>query len=871
MRQALKTPLQRTIKRYTGLLLSLPLAGISLPVVAQTPAGSKLEHYAIEEVLVTARRRVESIQETPIAVTAITGDDLREQGIGSTDELAKTVPSLHIANAAAVQIYIRGVGERSGYARVDPTVGVYLDNIFLPRTDGQILDTIDIESIQVLRGPQGTLFGKNTTGGAMVISLAKPEDFVSGYAELGAGNYQAGNFKAGVNLPLSDNVLTRFSVSAVRDDGYINDVREDEQYSSKNRQAGIAQLRWTPSEELLLDFLAYYGHSDETKPLAAGDCSIVSEQALFQRGLFIMFQGDTIANQPSTLRNNCEQNSFENLGDLNADLGSNSRHEYEYENLILGMTAEWEFNTGDTLKFILSRRSAVEGPSLGADADAGRIDILETSSIGDSERDSYSAELQFTGLALDDRLSYTSGLFYMDEANTETLLVYTALGGLDGETLAQFGAGMNPTGPTTALGTIPFVGALTGPITQSEFDLDTQTAGIYGQVSYDFTENFQATLGIRHTRENRGTHLVFTEADEQAITNQLLASGRFGAPVMGFHPYLLGWATDPVGFANSLFPDANGDGIADYEMDFANQRIETREKTYSETTPMISASYNVPVDALAGGALSFINSVMFYGTISEGFKSGFFEPRGVDGLVLLEPERVLNRELGIKVDALQRRLRFNTAVYQMDFKNMQLVQVGTDSEGGIAIGFENAGESTISGIEIETQYMPYPGVLVSATFSHNDYEFVEFVDADFMDLSLRNERNLIDRSDEPFPVTPETSASLGLQYAFQTSVGVFTPRLDASYKGEIYYGVDRGAYEALQRDKSLVTSKPYTLLDARVSWLNNDGDVNVALFVKNLTDERYYIGGQATGDVVGTFAKTVGVPRIVGLQLRKEF
>jgi iron complex outermembrane receptor protein len=130
----------------------------------------------LEEVLVTARKRSESMQDIPIAVSAISAEDLRDRGISNTSELTKSVPSLEIRKGQANQIYIRGIGERTGFARVDPTVGVYLDDLFLPRSDGQLLDTVDIRSIQVLRGPQGTLFGKNTTGGAMVVSLLKPDD-----------------------------------------------------------------------------------------------------------------------------------------------------------------------------------------------------------------------------------------------------------------------------------------------------------------------------------------------------------------------------------------------------------------------------------------------------------------------------------------------------------------------------------------------------------------------------------------------------------------------------------------------------------------------------------------------------------------------
>ncbi|WP_288363388.1 Plug domain-containing protein [uncultured Spongiibacter sp.] len=184
---------------------------------AEPAADDTVQKGVLEEVLVTARKRSESMQDIPIAVTAISADSLRERGISNTSELTKSVPSLEIRKGQANQIYIRGIGERTGFARVDPTVGVYLDDLFLPRSDGQLLDTVDIASIQVLRGPQGTLFGKNTTGGAMVVSLQKPDAEPAAYVEAGVGNYAQRRLKAGVNWPISDHFFTRAAINITKD------------------------------------------------------------------------------------------------------------------------------------------------------------------------------------------------------------------------------------------------------------------------------------------------------------------------------------------------------------------------------------------------------------------------------------------------------------------------------------------------------------------------------------------------------------------------------------------------------------------------------------------------------------------------------
>ena len=191
----------------------------------QAPAASpgKKVSASLEEVLVTARRRRESLQETPIAVTALSGAELQERGIVNISELTKSVPSVEITESVSNLIYIRGIGQRAAFARVDPTVGVYLDNIFLPRADGHLMDTVDVENIQVLRGPQGTLFGKNTTGGAIVLTLEKPKADTEGYLFGSVGNYERVQVRGAYNTALSDNVFARISFNHLQDDGFFED------------------------------------------------------------------------------------------------------------------------------------------------------------------------------------------------------------------------------------------------------------------------------------------------------------------------------------------------------------------------------------------------------------------------------------------------------------------------------------------------------------------------------------------------------------------------------------------------------------------------------------------------------------------------
>ncbi|MFT5606181.1 MAG: iron complex outermembrane receptor protein, partial [Paracoccaceae bacterium] len=268
--------------------LTFSLLFLSAGADAQTdPTDKKATRGTLEEVVVTARRRAENLQETPIAVTSLSGDALREQGITNTADLTKSIPSLQINSPYSNQIYIRGIGERTGRTRVDPTVGVYLDGIYLPRPDGQLLDTVDVQSIQVLRGPQGTLFGKNTTAGAMVLTLEKPHDTFEGYVEAGIGSYEQRDIKIGLNMPVTDTLFTRLAVHTLKDDGFLKDV-SGIRTAADDRKSLLFQTRWDASDDVVVDGLLFASKTREVFP--GTNCTLINEdKALFASGIYLMW------------------------------------------------------------------------------------------------------------------------------------------------------------------------------------------------------------------------------------------------------------------------------------------------------------------------------------------------------------------------------------------------------------------------------------------------------------------------------------------------------------------------------------------------------------------------------------------------------
>lgn len=839
-----------------GILLALP----------EAPAFANTSYTAtIEEVYVTARRRKENIQESPIAVSALTGDDLREAGLSQTEDLSTIVPSLHIQKGASNQIYIRGIGERTGYARVDPTVGIYLDDLYLPRSDGQLVGLLDLQAVQVLRGPQGTLFGKNTTGGAIVLTLAKPHDTFEGYAEATLGNFNTRSAKAMVNGPLSNTVSARMLLSSTKNDGFVKDAFTNEHFNSIDQLAAIGQLRWDLNDTVSVDMLGYHGKVRENLP--GNNCRINNDDALFVNGLGLMWPGDTDATAPHAYKDNCDNNSQAVLGDLKVSHGPNPNYNKDLDTTLIGTTGNFELSDSFQLKAVLGYREETKGPALKSDNDGGPADWSEAIQIGDSVGRSYSAELQVNSSWFDDQLSISSGLFYMGETNSETSLLTAQLVGIDAASLLQLGAGSKPTTPLVS--GLPFVGQLLGsPMFISEFDLDNKTQAAYLQAVWDATDNWQFTGGLRYTVETRDSHLGIRSSDAEAIANRMVLSGRFGPGSDGLHPYLgAGWIDDPVQIAHDLFADQNGDGFPDYPMApgyFQRDQLEVR---FTELTPMLSASYQVDTGALRDTAL---DALMVYGTWSNGFKAGFAEPLLADGLQVIEPETVENWELGLKSDLFNRTLRINAAAYHMVFQNMQLNTVGTDTQGNLAVTHQNAGESVIEGGELEVMWMPSAAVSISLNYSNNNYRFTEFTEPDLITLALTGEKVPVDRSDEEFPLSPEESANLGIQHTADLAEGQLSSRVNISYKSDIYQGLDRGSWLAGRENRDLAFSEPYSLVGARFTWTDGEGNLAITVYGKNLLDKRYFFG-TSVGDSLGTFNRLIGEPRTYGLTVRQQF
>jgi len=789
----------------------------------------------LEEIIVTARKREESLQESPVAISAFSAESLREAGISNMRDLSGSVPGLNMSEQGtkSASIFIRGIGQKESNSALDPSVGVYVNGIYLSRTDSQLLDTVDTESIQVLRGPQGTLFGKNTTGGAILVSTKSPNtEAVSGSASTKLGNFGRRDAKVSVNLPLNDDSLSmRLSVNSVKRDGYLENTLDSRAFGDEDRLAAAARVLWEPGEVFSADLFTYFSKIKENG--VALTCLFANPQANLAGQLTYPNASGTFTSFQSVC-NQSEKLADDNKVAINGSL-------FQMTSELVGLSLSWDLEPFE-LKSITSigRQHDIV---LSDDADGTSIEAIQTGhrsletylegsgiDFDEEERTQLSQEFNIVGSALDESLSYTIGLFYSTEKIDNT--PYTQVVGPDTFSALSF---------ADSLSTHQFLG------TQS--DLDTSTAAFFTQVTYDVNDLLQATIGARYTEESRKRDVSVYSVDLATFAQRVGATA-ISSPIDGLQftdaqalldAYQLvrtGAVTIPINPA----PKTDGD-----------------DGTWSKFTPAMTLSFQNLENYLN---IESLDHALGYVTYSKGFKAGGFEPKG-SKLVSFDPEEVTNYEIGLKLDTFGNRLRINTAIYYMEYKDMQtrIAEAG-EKISDLFLYLSNAGEATVKGYELEIYNQTTDNLSLMATFNYTKGEYKEFETPAVVNFQVTT----VDRHKEPFGGSPERSGSLTASYNIDTdSVGVFVPRLSVVYRDELYIGMD---YRSPEFEQSTLNS--YTLINARLSWIPND-EWNITAYVDNLTDKDYFQGGYAVMDALGAATVVKAAPRTYGIEISKDF
>ncbi len=418
----------------------------------------------IEDIVVTARKRSENLQETPISISAFSAAGIEQRGVTNVSDIDSFTPNLTFQRSAAqsgdkstAQIYIRGVGQSDFTLTTDPGVGLYLDGVYIARSIGSALDVLDIDRVEVLRGPQGTLFGRNTIGGAISITSRAPDtEKLFGSAEITVGRFGRLDVKGGINVPVSDTVAFTASVLRKTSDGYITRPNLASKTGEDNLWAGRVALRWKPSAAFTLNLSA-----DGTRIRETSCCS---ELVAVYPGLLAGFHNAVVA---PTLVPTLGQAAFFNNGSLPSRPYQDNAGFNRPANLNLwGVSANAEYEVSNQLSFKSITAYRKFDSINGGDIDHTPLRVNETVNTFNNRQ--FSQEFQILGKAFDNKLSYILGAYYFDES------------------------GFNEDAVNFSI-----VSLVSGGFTHNT------SVAFFGQSTYNFTEALSLTTGIRWTRDTK--------------------------------------------------------------------------------------------------------------------------------------------------------------------------------------------------------------------------------------------------------------------------------------------------------------------------------------------------------------------------------
>lgn len=771
---------------------------LALPILLMVPAAVQAQQTqaratVLEEVVVTAQRREQDLQRTSVSVTALSGELLADADLPELTSLENLVPNLNFrigsdGGNSTLQAFIRGVGQFDFAITTDPGVGMYIDGVYQSRTIGANMEFADIAQVQVLRGPQGTLYGKNTIGGAINVVTKSPGNETE--FELGGslGSYQHRELEGYVALPLIDDTLAASAALLVRrSDGWQE--RRGDDAGNDGMSAGRVHLRWTPGDSFDSHLVMDAAHQRQNV--------YPRVMPTFNPNEFFPFLYNSFVSPGAPC---CTPNRDIDKSNVLNDLDKD-----DLDSRGVSWTNTWDAGAL-RIQSITGYRELES--DIYRDSDNDPRDYLSVASNIDTQQ--FSQEFIFSGMAFNDRLDWVAGLYYLNEDAdhltdvTVASGLFEALSGLPLEVAL-------PDGTPLAFLAVPL--DLTLHYNRNQ---ETTSYAAYVHAIYSLTERLRLTLAARYTDEEK-------ELDAYSIRRASQTA------------FITPGPTDP-GACSDVLAEGNG------------SRYQCSE-TWSEISPKAGLEFDINDD------------LMTYASVSRGFRSGSFNgrPTTVGEISVADPETLTAYELGIKSQWLDRRLIVNGALFYNDYTDQQFLVNRSSASlgGGLALIVDNAGDSSITGAELEVSAVPLEGLTLTGSVGWIDAEFDSFE-------SVNPATGLVeDLSSRPFQDTPEWTFNLIAQYEWLFNSGARLKMLaDVYYKDDVYYTNDLVA-----RDFDLLHPDGFTTWNAGLIYTTPQEHWQVALHGRNLGDEREINGG-FTVDAFGLTDVSYTPPRRYFLSLR---
>lgn len=636
-----------------GLLAS---CGLSSPAWAQ-----------LEEVVVTAQKREQSLQDVAISATAFNEDTIEAMSMKDIGDALAFAPNIKRSyGPSAAQdgfFFFRGVGQQDVLVVVDPGVAVYIDDIYLGRLQGASFDVLDIERIELLRGPQGTLFGRNTVGGAVSVHTRDPKDEFEISGRLTAGERNRLDAYGVIDLPMTDTLKGSLSAYSKEQDGWVTNA-DGTTLGDIDNTGGRIKLQWDALDNLSFRLSADYSDSDGTptpQMLTAVNPSRVD--------------GPLAIPLPTDMAADIIADPFNSRANISVDPSLTSTRSG------VSLTTDWDAGLVNVKSITAWREMEQDAYT---DLDGGPYSVYD--SLFSYDQSQISQEFQFSGNSFDDRLTWLVGAYYFTEN----------VGGFTGLCVGTGHVGPlvplpPPFDPGVWLNGAPPVrgdGRCFG--LASDIDLDVDAWAGFGNFEFAFTDTLTGIFGIRYTDETK------TQTYNTATDNRDGVYTRL---------YSIPPAVQEHGFA---WP---GEFLYDVSANNPNLTIPYRyKKSWHDLSPKLGLNYKLS------------DLTMLYASWSNGFKSGGFGGRNTPGDPFLpyDPETIETWEAGIKTELFDRRMRVNAATFWSKYDDVQLLVIGAVQGTDNLFITTNGGDAEIKGMELEIQALPTDNLNLSLGVGYLD-------------------------------------------------------------------------------------------------------------------------------------------------------
>ncbi len=774
-------------RRFACIVLALfGTAPASLPVLADT----------IEEIVVTARKRSENLQDVPAAVSAFTTEELIDRQIDRIEELQRLTPNLTInetsgLNPGAVQIFIRGIGSDPGF---DQGVGIYVDDVYLNRTFGAMLELYDVERIEILKGPQGHLYGRNTIGGAIKYVTRKPDNETRGSVSVKTGTDSLGRIKASFSTPLSEDALY-FSIAALSEqrDGYQTNLFDGDEYGSSDKFALRSTLVWEATEDLEVTLTGDY-FEDNSDPLIPTRVAVnaANVQNVFQNllGLSNLFVPGTAYLAPGYELDVSLPTDEDHVNTAHTEGGFDL---FEIESKNFSLTVDWDINDRWSFKSVTAIRD--QSNVAPYDFDGSAQVFIDT--VQPADTDDFSQELQFNYSG--ESINAVFGAYYLDgERKATSQTQQTAL-----------------------------LRLLTDHYKDTTDDTRELTSrSFYAHVDWDISEQWQLSLGGRYTKDEKETARYATVTLTQHPVAFLSIPGLEQAPLVLND---LGATIYPnLPFFSFFLPhfDQNGNflnfGNSTTIITYPENAFGSDE--WSEFSPSIKLRYR------------HSDNLMLYAGASSGFKAGGFLPSGgQSSLPSFDPEIVDTYSLGLKSTLANGQVRLNAELFLNDYQDKPVAVVTLDENSSLVQTSDNVGEVESTGGEIEILWLPpVDGLAINLNVGWLDVDIDELIDVLPDGVTVGNAAAF-----RELGFSPELTWQARVQYELSIGAGSLTLAADAVYRDDMYtdspVNISNAFFEAGAYSGDLTT------YHASLTYRSADERWRISLEGKNLSDERVVV------------------------------